>query len=67
MIRIYRFDTVNEYIRDKIITIARHKILQSDRTVSEITSQLGFKYPQHFSRMFKSETGYKPNEYRSMN
>ncbi|WP_246222861.1 helix-turn-helix domain-containing protein [Maribellus comscasis] len=29
--------------------------------------ELGFQYPGHFSRMFKKETGYSPNEYRMMN
>jgi AraC-like DNA-binding protein len=56
-----------EYIHDKIIDVAKNKILVSDKTVNEIAFELGFKYPQHFSRLFKSETGYTPNEYRSMN
>ena len=37
------------------------------KTVNEIAYELGFKYPQHFSRMFKKETGYTPKEYRSLN
>ena len=32
--------------------------------VSEIAYQLGFEYPQHFSRLFKSRIGMTPNEYR---
>jgi AraC-like DNA-binding protein len=56
-----------EYIHDKIIDAAKNKILVSDKTVNEIAFELGFKYPQHFSRLFKSETGFTPNEYRSMN
>jgi len=39
----------------------------ADKTVNDIAFELGFKYSQHFSRMFKTETGYTPNEYRSMN
>ncbi|HPT20605.1 MAG TPA: AraC family transcriptional regulator, partial [Bacteroidales bacterium] len=28
---------------------------------------LGFKYPQHFTRMFKKEVGMSPAEFRSRN
>ncbi|MCW0483814.1 helix-turn-helix domain-containing protein [Gaoshiqia sediminis] len=59
--------SAKEYIQTKIIHIAKNKIYNSDKTVSEISNELGFKYPQHFTRMFKHETGYTPNEYRSLN
>ena len=59
--------SAKEYIQDKIIDVAKNKIFAADKTVNEIAVELGFKYPQHFSRMFKNETGYTPNEYRSMN
>lgn len=56
-----------EYIQNKVINIAKNNIFNLDKTVGEIASELGFKYPQHFSRMFKNETGFTPNEYRSLN
>jgi AraC-like DNA-binding protein len=28
---------------------------------------LGFEYPQHFSKIFKSKTGMSPSEYRRLN
>jgi AraC-like DNA-binding protein len=59
--------SAKEYIQYKIMDVAKNKIFDKDKTVSEIACELGFKYPQHFSRMFKSETGYTPNEYRSLN
>jgi len=59
--------SAKEYIHYKIIEVAKNRIFNTDKTVSEIAFDLGFKYPQHFSRMFKSETGYTPNEYRSLN
>jgi len=59
--------SAKEYIHYKIIDVAKNRIFNTDKTVSEIAYELGFKYPQHFSRMFKSETGYTPNEYRSLN
>ena len=59
--------SAQEYIHLKIIDIAKDRILDTSKTVSEIAYELGFKYPQHFSRMFKNETGYTPNEFRSLN
>jgi AraC-like DNA-binding protein len=59
--------SAKEYIHNKVINIAKNKIFNLDKTISEIAYELGFKYPQHFSRLFKSETGITPNEYRSFN
>ena len=39
-------------------------LLESNRPVSEIAYELGFEYPQHFTRLFKSRTGMTPNEFR---
>jgi len=41
--------------------------LDTNKSVSEIAYELGFKYPQHFTRAFKKNTGYTPNEYRMVN
>jgi len=54
-----------EHIQAKLIDIAKEKIFQYDKTVSEIAYELGFKYPNHFSRFFKQQVGYSPNEYRN--
>jgi len=59
--------SAKEYIQNKIIDIAKNKAFDSNKTVNEIAYELGFKYPQHFTRLFKNVTGYSPNEYRSMN
>lgn len=56
-----------EHIQLKLMNIAKERIFDNSKTVSEIAYELGFKYPQHFSRLFKNETGYTPNEYRSLN
>ncbi len=54
-----------EHIQAKLIDIAKEKIFQYNKPVSEIAYELGFKYPNHFSRFFKQQVGYTPNEYRS--
>lgn len=59
--------TAIEYIHMAIIGAAKEKFFYPGKSVSQIAYELGFKYPQHFRRMFKNETGYTPNEYRSLN
>lgn len=59
--------SAQEHIQFKLVNLAKERIFDTTKSVSEIAYELGFKYPQHFSRMFKNETGYTPNEYRSMN
>ena len=57
--------TANEYIHLKLIDVAKEKIFDSSKSVSEIAYELGFKYPQHFARVFKQHVGMSPQEYRS--
>lgn len=54
-----------EFIQLKLIDVAKEKIFDSHKSVSEIAYELGFKYPQHFSRVFKQHVGVTPLEYRS--
>jgi AraC family transcriptional activator of pobA len=56
-----------EYIQLKTMEIAKEKIFDVTKSVSEIAYELGFKYPQHFSRAFKQHVGLSPNEYRMLN
>lgn len=55
------------HIQLKMIEVAKEKIFDQSKSISEIAYELGFKYPQHFTRMFKKEVGMSPLEYRSMN
>jgi AraC family transcriptional regulator, transcriptional activator of pobA len=57
--------SAHEFIQLKLIDIAKEKILDKNKTVSEIAYELGFKYPQHFTRMFKLNVGITPIEYRN--
>jgi AraC-like DNA-binding protein len=59
--------SAQEHIQLKLMDTAKEKIFDTSKTVSEIAFELGFKYPSHFSRLFKNETGYTPNEYRLLN
>jgi AraC family transcriptional activator of pobA len=59
--------TAQEYIQSKVIDVAKEKIFDQSKTVSQIAYELGFKYPQHFTRLFKQWVGQSPNEYRLLN
>ena len=59
--------SAQEYIQSKLIDVAKEKIFDTSKSVSQIAYDLGFKYPQHFSRLFKQRVGYTPNEYRTLN
>lgn len=59
--------TAQEYIQLKVIDVAKEKIFDHSKSVSEIAYELGFKYPQHFTRLFKQRVGQSPNEYRNLN
>lgn len=59
--------TAQEYIQSKVIDVAKEKIFNINKSVSEVAYELGFKYPQHFTRLFKQKVGVTPNEYRMLN
>ena len=60
-------NSAQEYIQNKLIDIAKEKVFDPNKSVSEIAYELGFKYPQHFSRLFKQRVGHSPSEFRNLN
>ena len=59
--------SAQEYIQSKVIDIAKERIFDTSRSISEVAYSLGFRYPQHFTRLFKKVVGCSPNEYRTAN
>lgn len=59
--------SAQEYIHLKIIDAAKEKIFDATKSISEVAYELGFKYPAHFTRLFKQQVGYSPKEYRMLN
>lgn len=59
--------TAQEYIQSKVIEVAKERIFDHNKSISEIAYNLGFKYPQHFTRLFKQKTGTTPVEYKNLN
>ncbi len=56
-----------EHIHLFVIDQSKNSLLNSNLSVSEIAYSLGFEYPQHFSKLFKTKTGLTPSEYRNLN
>jgi AraC family transcriptional activator of pobA len=59
--------SAQDYIQEKLIDIAKEKVFDISKSISEIAFEMGFKYPQHFTRLFKQRVGQSPNEYRLLN
>jgi len=59
--------TALDMIQSKLIEEAKGRMFEANQSISEIAYQLGFKYQQHFTRLFKQKTGVTPQEYRSSN
>lgn len=59
--------SAQEYIQNKVIEVAKERVFDTNKSISEVAYELGFKYPQHFNRLFKQRVGFTPNEYRNMN
>lgn len=51
----------------KLLELAKEKVLDPSKSISEVAYELGFKYPQHFTRLFKQKVGVSPLEYRGLN
>jgi AraC family transcriptional regulator, transcriptional activator of pobA len=53
-----------EYIQAKVIDLAKERIFDRSKSISEIAYEMGYKYPQHFTRLFKQRVGMSPQEFR---
>ncbi len=58
--------TALDFIQSKVIEAAKVKIFEA-KSMSDLSYQLGFRYQQHFTRLFKQKTGTTPLEYRNLN
>ena len=56
--------TAKEIISRHIVERAKQRLTESTDDISIVAYKLGFKHPQHFSRMFKRITGISPTQYR---
>lgn len=56
-----------EHIHNFVVDKAKTILLNTTDSVSQVAYELGFEYPQHFSKVFKKKTGMSPAEYRTVN
>ncbi len=56
--------TTTEHLQLYLIDEAKNILLKPNTSISEIAYELGFEYPQYFSRVFKKKEGLSPSEYR---
>lgn len=59
--------TALDYIQTRLIDEAKTRMFDTSKTINDIATELGFKYQQHFTRLFKQKVGVTPNEYRNLN
>ena len=64
MLRNITGQNTQQHIHEKVIEKAKELLTTTNLTVSEIAYQLGFEYPQSFSKLFKSKTNLTPSAYR---
>lgn len=58
--------TTTEHLHLYLIDEAKNSLLNPNKSISEVAFELGFEYPQYFSRLFKKKEGISPSEYREM-
>ncbi len=56
--------TITAYIKSLRIQRAKEMLLSSDRKISEIANEVGYKLHGSFTEVFKDSTGFTPNEFR---
>ncbi|WP_422083508.1 helix-turn-helix domain-containing protein [Ulvibacterium sp.] len=64
LLKVLTGKSTQQHIHDKLIEKAKEKLTISESSIGEIAFQLGFEYPQSFSKFFKSKTSLTPSEFR---
>lgn len=55
-----------DYILSYTTNLAKHMMLLPGASVKETAYELGFQYPQHFTRFFRNQVGCSPKEFKKL-
>lgn len=64
LLLIHTQQNAQQHIQSRMIDNAKERLSITNMTVSEIAYELGFEYPQSFSKFFKQKTNQTPLEFR---
>lgn len=64
LVKIETGRTAKDLINDKILCKAKELLQSESLSITQVSALLGFEYPQHFIRFFKSLTGMTPSQWR---
>ncbi len=56
--------TPQAFLQTKLIDRAKSLLASQELTINEIAEELGFSYPNHFTRLFRQKTGMSPSAFR---
>ncbi|QIE58755.1 helix-turn-helix transcriptional regulator [Rasiella rasia] len=58
--------STTEHLQLYLINEAKNILLKPNKSISEVAYELGFEYPQYFSRLFKKKEGISPSAFREL-
>ncbi len=56
--------TAKDFINDRMLRQAKQLLSDDSLSITQVSMRLGFEYPQHFVRFFKTHTGHTPSDFR---
>lgn len=55
-----------DFINTRRVAAAKHALVRSNASVTQIALDVGFQSPTHFARVFRAATGQAPSDYRRL-